>query len=152
MHGFPTDRALAAPPDGAVVLVVADDEETRDGIERLLGADGYRVEAARGEDDAVARARRQPADLLLVSLGGEPSEVVARAVRIRRRAALGDAVPVVVFHLDSLYDGAEEDLGFNVHATCPDNFDQLRAFLGRLLRAAARQAGQRRASSASTVE
>jgi DNA-binding response OmpR family regulator len=119
-----------------VVLVAADDPETRDGIERLLSADGYRVQAARSEDDAVDRARREQAQLILVSLAGTPAHVVASAVRIRRRAGLGDGVPVVVFHVDTLYDGAEEDLGFGVYATCPDNFDQLRSFLGRLLAAA----------------
>jgi CheY-like chemotaxis protein len=126
----PRDREVS---DGAVVLVAADDEETRDGIERLLRADGYRVQAARSEDDAVERAAGEQADLILVSLAGAPALVVASAVRIRRRAGLGDGVPVVVFGVDTLYEGAEEDLGYNVYATCPDNFDQLRSLLGRLL-------------------
>lgn len=123
-------------PDGTIVLVAADDQETRDGIERLLRADGYRVQAARSEEDAVERSSREQAHLVLVSLAGAPSQVVASAVRIRRRAGLGERVPVVVFDVDTLYEGAEEDLGYNVYATCPDNFDQLRGLLGRLLRAA----------------
>ena len=52
-------------PDGSpLILVVQDVEETRDGLEKLLTGDGYRVEAARAEDDAVVRAQRTPPDLL----------------------------------------------------------------------------------------
>jgi len=39
---------------------VEDIEETRDGIEQLLTADGYRVDPARDEEDAVVRAKRTP--------------------------------------------------------------------------------------------
>jgi DNA-binding response OmpR family regulator len=117
----------------AVVLVADDVEETRDGIEKLLTADGYRVDPARSEDDAVDRARRQPPDLILVSLGGPPVEVIASAARIRYRAALNEGVPVVVFCIPVVDEGAEVAIGCNVYVTRPDNFDQLRAFLGRLL-------------------
>ena len=41
-------------------VVVEDVEETRDGIEKLLKADGYRVNPARDEDDAIERAKREP--------------------------------------------------------------------------------------------
>jgi DNA-binding response OmpR family regulator len=117
----------------AIVLVADDVEETRDGIEKLLTADGYRVDPARSEDDAVDRARRQPPDLILVSLGGRPIDVIASAARIRYRAELGDGVPVVVFCVPIVDEGAEVEIGCNVYVTRPDNFDQLRAFLGRLL-------------------
>jgi PleD family two-component response regulator len=51
-----------------LILVVADIEETRDGIEQLLQADGYRVDATRDEEDAVRRARHAHPHLLLVAL------------------------------------------------------------------------------------
>ena len=54
-----------------VAPVAKREEETRDGIEKLFTADGYRVDPARN-DDAVDRARRQRPDLILVSLGGRP--------------------------------------------------------------------------------
>jgi CheY-like chemotaxis protein len=38
------------------VLVVEDVTETRDGIEKLLKADGYRVAVARDERDAIESA------------------------------------------------------------------------------------------------
>jgi CheY-like chemotaxis protein len=44
--------------EGMLILVVEDVEETRDGIEKLLEADGYRVDPAREEEDAIARATR----------------------------------------------------------------------------------------------
>ena len=70
----------------AVILVVEDVEETRDGIEALLIADGYRVDPARDEEDAVVGARRQRPALILVSLNGENRDVTTTAIRIRQRA------------------------------------------------------------------
>lgn len=117
----------------AIVLVVHDIEETRDGIEKLLTADGYRVNPARNEDDAVERACRQCPDLILVSLGGSPVDVVSSAARIRQRAGLDDTVPVVVFCVPTVEEGDEVAIGNDVYVTSPDNFDQLRSFLDCLL-------------------
>ena len=44
---------------GAIILVINDAEETRDGIEKLLLADGYHILPARHEEDAVRKARRE---------------------------------------------------------------------------------------------
>jgi hypothetical protein len=54
--------------------------------------------------------------------------------RIRGRAGLGEEVPVVGFCAAGLDEGAEVGVGFNVYMTWPDNFDQLRALLSRLIR------------------
>ena len=124
------ERELGCPP---LVLVVENDEETRDGIEALLTADGYGVEAARSEEDAVTRALRCCPVLILVSLAGRPEEVVAAAVRVRRRAELDATVPVVVWSVHTIDEGAEVALGRNVFVTRPDNFDQLRGFIGRVM-------------------
>ncbi len=117
-----------------IILIVDDVEETRDGIESLLKADGYHVSPARHEEEAVARARCEGPDLILVSLGGAPNDVIATAQRIRERAELSGDVPVVIFCSPVIAEGAEVGIGSNVYVTRPDNFDQLRAFLGRLLR------------------
>jgi chemosensory pili system protein ChpA (sensor histidine kinase/response regulator) len=119
---------------GALILVVEDVEETRDGIEDLLHADGYRVQPARDEAAAVRSARREAPALILVSLGGPTADVIAAGSRIRRSAALREAIPVVIFCADSVAQGAEVHLGGNVYATRPDSFDQLRRLLRRLLR------------------
>ena len=116
-----------------IILVVEDVQETRDGIERLLMVDGYRIALARDEQDGIESARRQRPDLILVSLAGLPHDVIVSARRIREKAAIGDDVPVVVFCVDEIAQGDEVAIGENVHVTRPDNFNQLRGLLARLL-------------------
>lgn len=116
-----------------IILVVEDVQETREGIERLLMADGYRIALARDEEDGIENARRQRPDLILVSLAGPPREVITSARRIRESAAIGEDVPVVVFCIDEIAQGDEVAIGENVHVTRPDNFNQLRSLLARLL-------------------
>jgi len=118
----------------SVILVVEDVEETRDGIERLLTADGYQVSTARNEEEAVLKASLHHLDLILISLGLQAAQIVPVARRIRERAGVGEEIPVVAFCVTSLDEGAEMEVGCNVCLTRPDNFDQLRALLGRLLR------------------
>jgi len=119
--------------DAPVVLIVEDVEETRDGIEGLLNVDGYRVDAARDEQDAVTRAVRRNPNLILVSLSNRDGDVIAAARRIRRRAQLSEDIPVVIFSIESVAEGGEVEIGENVYITRPDNFDQLRSLLRRLL-------------------
>src|SRR5258707_14975195 len=90
----------------AVILVVGDVEETRDGIKRLLTASRYRVSTAGDEEEAVLKAGLQPPDLILISLGLSHTRVVATARRMRERAGLGEEVPVVIFCPPSLDEGA----------------------------------------------
>lgn len=116
-----------------IILVVEDVHETRDGIERLLMVDGYRVALARDEQDGIESARRQCPDLILVSLAGLPREVIVSARRIRESAKIGEDVPVVVFCVEEIAEGDEIAIGKNVHIARPDNFNQLRSLLARLL-------------------
>lgn len=117
----------------SLILVVEDVHETRDGIEKLLQADGYRVAVARDERDGIESAQRKCPDLILVSLAGSPGEVIATARRIRDRGGVGEHVPVVAFCIGEIREGDEVALGQNVHVTRPDNFNQLRSLLTRLL-------------------
>ena len=116
-----------------IILVVEDVQETREGIEKLLLVDGYRIALARDEQDGIESARQQRPDLILVSLAGLPREVILSARRIRESAAIGEDVPVVVFCIDDIAQGDEVAIGENVHLTRPDNFNQLRSLLARLL-------------------
>jgi CheY-like chemotaxis protein len=118
----------------AIILVVEDVHETRDGIETLLVADHYRVALARDERDAIESAQRSRPDLILVSLAGSPREVIFSALSIRQRAEVGEHVPVVVFCVEGINEGDEVAIGRNVHLTHPDNFNQLRSLIARLLR------------------
>jgi two-component system response regulator MprA len=110
----------------AIILVVEDVHETRDGIETLLMTDGYTVALARDERDAIESAQRTRPDLILLSLAGSPHEVVLSARSIRERADVGERVPVVVFCIEGIEEGDEVEIGENVHLTRPDNFNQLR--------------------------
>ena len=116
-----------------LILVVEDVHETLDGIEKLLTADGYDVEGARDERDAIETAERLQPDLILVSLAGLPGEVILSARNIRDLAGLDEQVPVVIFCIDEISEGDEVAIGENVHVTRPDNFNQLRSLLSRLL-------------------
>jgi CheY-like chemotaxis protein len=113
---------------------VEDVHETRDGIERLLLVDGYRVALARDEQDGIESAQRQRPDLILVSLAGLPRAVIVSARRIRETAAIGEDVPVVVFCVEEIAEGDEVAIGSNIHIARPDNYNQLRGLLARLLR------------------
>ncbi len=117
----------------SIILVVEDVNETRDGIEKLLKADGYRVTLARDEADAIESAQRVPPNLILVSVAGLLHEVVIAARRIRELAAVEENVPVVVFCIAEIDEGDEVAIGKNVYITRPDNFNQLRTLLARLL-------------------
>jgi CheY-like chemotaxis protein len=116
-----------------LILVVEDVDETRHGIEKLLMVDGYRIALARDEEEGIEKARRQRPDLILVSLAGVPRVVIGSARRVREQAAIGEDVPVVVFCVDEIAEGDEVAIGENVHVTRPDNFNQLRSLLARLL-------------------
>jgi len=117
-----------------IILVLEDVNETRAGIEKLLKAEGYRVALARDETDAIESARQQRPDLILVSVAGLPHEVIATARRVRERSAVGEDVPVVLFCMEDIAEGEELAIGRNVYVTRPDNFNQLRSLLSRLLR------------------
>lgn len=119
--------------NNSTILVVEDVHETRDGIEKLLTDDGYYVTLARNEGDAIEQAQLRRPDLILVSLAGLPREVIASASRMRDRALLGDEIPVVIFCVLEIREGDEVALGHNLHITRPDNFNQLRSLLRRLL-------------------
>jgi DNA-binding response OmpR family regulator len=117
----------------AAVLVVEDIAETRDGIETLLKADGYRVSVARDERDATESARLKTPDLILVSLAGTVEEVLIAARRIRGHGRIREEVPIVVFCIGEIAEGSEIPIGENIHMTRPDNFNQLRDLITRLL-------------------
>src|SRR5437868_6310652 len=98
-----------------LVLVVHEVEETRHGIQELLRTSGYRVDLARGEEDAILAARRRPPNLILISPCGTASQIVAIANRTRERSGLPKEIPVVIFCVQMLPEGSELQIGMNVH-------------------------------------
>ena len=87
---------------------------------------------ARDELDAIETAKLRQPDLILVSWTGLSGEVLATVCRIRERAAVGNQIPVV-FWVEDIDEGEEVAVGGNVHLMRPDNFNQLRGLLARLL-------------------
>jgi CheY-like chemotaxis protein len=115
------------------ILVLEDVDETRYLLGKMLKGNGYHVDLARDEEDAISRASSRSPDLILMSLGQECEQLVATAQRIRTQAELGLEVAIVVFCVPTIPEGAEVEVKKNVYVTRPDNFNQLRDFLRRLL-------------------
>ncbi len=119
--------------DNQTILVVDDVEETLDGIKELLTSDGYLVYAARDERDAADKARLSSPDLMLVSLEGEAADIIVTASRIRACAGLDDDLPIIIFCVGELKEGYEVSVEPNIYLAHPDNFNQLRDLIARLL-------------------
>lgn len=116
-----------------LILVVEEVYETRAGIDKLMKANGYRVAFARVEGEPTNSTRAERPDLILVSGARLPSDVLVKVGRMRQEAAVGDEVPVVVFCAQDVPEGEEVAIGGNVYLTNPDNFNQLRGLVARLL-------------------
>lgn len=116
-----------------LILVVEDVYETRAGIDTLLKATGYRVVLAGAEGEVLNSTRPERPNLILVSGARIPNNVLVTVGRLRMEAAVGDEVPVVVFCAQDVPEGEEVAISGNVYLTNPDNFNQLRSLLARLL-------------------
>jgi CheY-like chemotaxis protein len=117
-----------------VILVLDDIEETRYLIEKMLRDNDCCVNLARDEEDAISRARSQSPDLILMSLGLDLEQLLATAHRIRQKAEFSHDVAIIIFCVPTIPEGAEIEIKQNVYVTRPDNFNQLRGLLHRLLR------------------
>jgi CheY-like chemotaxis protein len=116
------------------LLVLEDIEETASLIEKMLNRNGYCVTLAKSEEDAICRARFNSPDLILMSLGIEPGRLLAAANRIREDAGISKDVAIVIFCVGTIPEGAVMEVDTNIYLTRPDNFNQLRELLHRLLR------------------
>jgi CheY-like chemotaxis protein len=116
-----------------LILVVENVYETRAGIATLLEANGYRVALATAEGQARNNTRPERPNLILVSGSELPDNVLATVGRVRSEAAVGYEVPVVVFCAQDISEGEEVAIKGNVYLTNPDNFNQLRSLVARLL-------------------
>jgi DNA-binding response OmpR family regulator len=116
-----------------LILVVEDVYETRAGIDTLLKADGYRVALTSTEEEAGISHQTERPDLILVSCSVLPDNALLTVGRVRSEAAVGYEVPVVVFCAQEISEGEEVAIGGNVYLTNPDNFNQLRGLVARVL-------------------
>ncbi len=73
---------LAGPLTGVSVLLVEDNDDTREAFERLLRLDGAKVVSTDNVRDAIAQAAGRPFDVLITDLGlpDVSGETLIRAV------------------------------------------------------------------------
>jgi len=121
--------------NGARVLVVEDDGETRQALVRDLGARGYVVEEAADGRTAMARWEARRPDLVLLDLGLPDVEGLRLIGRIRGDAA----TPIII--LSGRYAEAEKvealERGADDYVTKPFGLDELHARIRVALRRAA---------------
>jgi len=115
------------------ILIVVDAQDMRDSMGALLQRDGYWVKSARDEAEAVERIHLSSPDLILISPSGTTEHIVSTARRIRQQGGLTENTPIVIFSVTNFPEGLEDEIGGNIFVTAPDNFDQLRALLVRVL-------------------
>jgi len=122
-------------PAGASVLVVEDDDETRQAVVRDLTSRGYRTEEARDGRSALERWEARRPDVILLDLGLPDMDGLEIVRRIRREAA----TPIVI--LSGRYEEREKvqalDRGADDYVTKPFGVDELDARLRVALRHAA---------------
>ncbi|MFL6228233.1 MAG: hypothetical protein ACJ741_05605 [Pyrinomonadaceae bacterium] len=122
----------------STIFLLEEDDDTRPLLRRNLEAEGYRVIVAVDERDALERVEggHVAADLVLVNLvGTTPQEALVVGRNVRVRANYGDRTPLVV--MAEKYGADLEGTDANVEGsdwiTYPEDAEQLRALLRRLL-------------------
>jgi DNA-binding response OmpR family regulator len=120
----------------AIIFLVEEDDDTRPVLKRNLEREGYRVLLALDEADAQARVSggRLTADLILVNLVGvQPDEALQAGRRIRQDAELDVPLVVMAEKYGADLEGTDVKAGDDDWITYPEDHDQLRNLLARLL-------------------
>ncbi len=115
------------PIDGARVLVVEDDDETRAALTRELAARGYQIDEAPDGKTAIRRWEAHRPDVILLDLGLPDIDGLQVIGRIRRDAT----TPIVI--LSGRYEEREKvaalERGADDYVTKPFGVDELNARL-----------------------
>jgi two-component system response regulator MprA len=131
-----TDRAplpLGSPPGGERLLVVDDDPDVRDSLERALRYAGYAVTTAVHGADALAALARSPVDLIVLDVQMPMVDGFDACRRIRSR---GDATPILVLTARDAVDDRVTGLevGADDYLVKPFALRELQARVRALLR------------------
>jgi CheY-like chemotaxis protein len=107
------------------ILVVDDSEDTREILTVLLELEGYRVAAVSSGQEAVERAVRGEAEIVVIDIG--LPDLDGSEVARRIRAARGNDVHIIAL---TGYGGREDshrfmDAGFDAHLLKPVSTDEL---------------------------
>jgi two-component system response regulator MprA len=131
-----TDRApvpLVPPPGGERLLVVDDDPDVRDSLERALRYAGYAVTTAVHGADALDALARSPVDLIVLDVQMPMVDGFDACRRIRGR---GDATPILVLTARDAVDDRVTGLevGADDYLVKPFALRELQARVRALLR------------------
>jgi two-component system response regulator MprA len=131
-----TDRApipLVPPPGGERLLVVDDDPDVRDSLERALRYAGYAVTTAVHGADALDALARSPVDLIVLDIQMPMVDGFDACRRIRGR---GDATPILVLTARDAVDDRVTGLevGADDYLVKPFALRELQARVRALLR------------------
>jgi two-component system, OmpR family, KDP operon response regulator KdpE len=129
----------ASPHEGALVLLVEDDAETRAALVRALRSRGYRVDEAPDGHTALRRWEARRPDVVVLDLGLPDIDGLDLIRRFRREAA----TPVLILSARDMEREKVEALerGADDYVTKPFGMDELGARLRVALRHAAGPAG-----------
>ncbi|HEX8708357.1 MAG TPA: response regulator [Pyrinomonadaceae bacterium] len=120
------------------ILLIEEDDDTRRVLKANLQTEGYHVLLALDEEDALDRVGGggTPADLVLINLVGKaPEDGLAAGRRIRTHAKYDGHTPLVVIaeKYGKALEGTDVNVSGNDWITYPEDHDQLRNLLARLL-------------------
>ena len=107
-------------PAGKQLMLVDDDQHTRDGYERYLSSKGFRVHAFDGGIDALEFARSSMPDLVVLDLGLPDVDGWEVARRLKSNALTKD-IPIIAFSGRSMHHEQVSALraGCDIHLTKP---------------------------------
>jgi CheY-like chemotaxis protein/nitrogen-specific signal transduction histidine kinase len=125
----------AAGPSPLSILVVDDNHDAADSLAMVLEAQGHRVEAAYGGEDAVERAARGGVQVALVDLGMPTVDGFQVAERISRSPKARDTLLVALTGWGEKSDRVRsKEAGFAYHLTKPVDLDALASLLAAAAR------------------
>jgi signal transduction histidine kinase/CheY-like chemotaxis protein len=125
----PSDRA---DPASRLILIIEDNADNRETLQRVLALSGYRVEAAENGKQGVAKVKTLHPDVVLVDIGLPDQDGYQVAQQVR--SAPGGAA-ILLIALTGY--GQQEDrrralaCGFNAHLVKPVDLEHLTALLQR---------------------
>lgn len=120
------------------IFLLEEDDETRPILKNNLKNYGYRVLLAVDEEDALERVSggHAQADLILVDLVGKlPEEALETGRRVREHAKDDGHTPVIAMaeKYGPDLEGTDVNVGGNDWITYPEDADQLRNLIERLI-------------------
>ena len=131
------DTAMSKGNGGLSILVVDDNHDAADSLAEVLEAQGHRVEAVYGGEEAVTRAARGDLQVALVDIGMPTVDGFQVAERISHTPAAKNTLLVAVTGWGEKSDRTRsKQAGFAYHLTKPVDFDALASLLATAARRA----------------